>query len=185
MDTGEDPKLVISVPSWVDDVASSFDDLSTDEARMRLVIRLAQVNSEHGGGPFGAAVFLGPRLVAAGVNRVLDCGFSIAHAEVIALMRAQQLLPVGTPFATETQTLVTSTEPCCQCFGAIVWSDVKRLVCGAFTEDAEATGFDEGPKPNDWPARLEARGIEVVRGVEREEAKRVLTEYRERGGRIY
>lgn len=181
----EDSEIVITVPAWVDETVQSFGHLVDDESRARLVVRLARMNSERGGGPFGAAVFLGENFVAAGVNRVLETQLSIAHAEVVALMRAQQLLAgTGLP-ATGPYTLVTSTDPCCQCFGALIWSDVERLVCAAHTEDAEAAGFDEGPKPSDWVQILEGRGVAVTRSVLREHARRVLDDYRLRGGRIY
>lgn len=188
MDAEQATSLVITVPAWVDETAQSFGPLDDDTARMELAIRLAEMNALQGGGPFGAAVFLGERLLAAGVNLVLESGFTIAHAEVIALMRAQKILAADgsdetgrtTPY-----TLVTSTEPCCQCFGAVVWSDVTRLVCGAFTEDAEAIGFDEGPKPQNWQELLEQRSIQVTRGVLRAQARGVLDCYRARGGRLY
>lgn len=175
--------LSISIPSWLDEIvaANSFA-WSSDEARMRLAIRLSQENVERGGGPFGAAVFAGDELIAAGVNRVLDCGLSIAHAEIVALMRAQTERP-GQPRAA--WTLYSSTEPCCQCFGALIWSGVTRLVCGAATSDAEAVGFDEGPKPDAWPTTLEKRGIGVKLEVCRDEARAVLQEYQRRGGTIY
>jgi tRNA(Arg) A34 adenosine deaminase TadA len=175
--------LSISIPTWLDEtVAACSGGFASDEARMRLAIRLSYENVERGGGPFGAAVFAGDELVAAGVNRVLDCGLSIAHAEIVALMRAQTERP-GQPRAN--WTLYTSTEPCCQCFGALVWSGVTRLVCGAVTSDAEAVGFDEGPKPDAWPERLEERGIGVTLEVCRYEAAKVLAEYKRRGGTIY
>jgi tRNA(Arg) A34 adenosine deaminase TadA len=63
------------------------------------------------------------------------------------------------------------------CFGAIPWSGVRQLVCGARASDAEAIGFDEGPKPARWVAALEARGIKVVRDIQRAEARAVLREY--------
>jgi hypothetical protein len=62
---------------------------------------------------------------------------------------------------------------------------VRRLVCAATTADAEAVGFDEGPKPEAWVTVLENRGIAVTRGVLRAEAKRVLDDYAARGGPIY
>ena len=46
--------------------------------------------------------------------------------------------------------LVASTEPCFMCFGAVPWSGVRHLVCGARSEDAEEVGFNEGPKPAEW-----------------------------------
>jgi tRNA(Arg) A34 adenosine deaminase TadA len=176
-------QLIITIPHFVAEVVASAGKLDDDESRMRLAIALARANVERGGGPFGAVVFDASGVVAAGVNRVLDAGFSIAHAEIVALMHAQQVL-AGAPVS-GALTLVTSTEPCCQCFGAIVWSGIERLVCGAVTSDAEAIGFDEGPKPVSWTHELEKRGIGVSQGVCRSEARSVLDEYARRGGPIY
>jgi tRNA(Arg) A34 adenosine deaminase TadA len=71
------------------------------------------------------------------------------------------------------------------CLGAIPWSGIRSVVCGARDEDARSIGFDEGHKPPDWINSLDSRGISVVRDVLREQAKAVLLEYRERGGLIY
>src|SRR3954469_2761251 len=129
----------IPIPAWIDEVVGSLGDRFEDDlARMRLAIRLSRENVDRGGGPFGAAIFADDVVIAAGVNRVLDCGLSIAHAEIVAMMRAQARLGPQPPAAP--LTLVTSCEPCCQCFGALVWSGVSRLVCGAVTDDAEAVG---------------------------------------------
>jgi tRNA(Arg) A34 adenosine deaminase TadA len=178
--------VVLMLPGWVDDVVASFSpSLDDRDQRMALAIALARANVEHGGGPFGAAVFAGSRLIAAGVNRVLESGFSIAHAEILALTVAQQKVGTTAGSLSGSVSLVTSTEPCCQCFGAIVWSGITELVCGATTADAEAVGFDEGPKPEAWPEVLGARGIAVEREVRRAEARAVLEEYARRGGIIY
>jgi tRNA(Arg) A34 adenosine deaminase TadA len=156
---------------------------------MELVIQLAESNVRRGsGGPFAAAVFdLEDRaLVAVGVNLVVASGFSVAHAEVVALSLAQQRtggfdLGAG-PASRE---LVTSTEPCAMCLGAICWSGVRQVVCGARGEDARQIGFDEGPKPADWASGLERRGIAVTRDVMRERAAQVLRSYRDGAGPIY
>lgn len=175
----------IAIPSWIDEVVASHSGgFADDVARMQLAVRLSRENVERGGGPFGAAIFAGDRVIAAGVNRVLDCGLSIAHAEIVAMMRAQTRLG-SQPTAAGALTLVTSCEPCCQCFGALVWSGVTELVCGAVTEDAEAVGFDEGPKPDAWPETLARRGIGVRLSVCRDEAREVLDDYKRRGGTIY
>ncbi len=71
------------------------------------------------------------------------------------------------------------------CFGAIPWSGVRRLVCGARDEDARAIGFDEGPKLSDWVTALKDRDITVLRDVLRDEATAVLQEYIASGGIIY
>jgi len=180
-----DSQLVLKIPSWVDEVVAAFNQpLVDDEARMALTVRLSQENVARGGGPFGSTVFAEDRLLAAGVNLVLGSGFSIAHAEIIALMRAQVALGEAS-HSPPPLVLFASTEPCCQCFGALVWAGVRRLVCGANTTDAEAVGFDEGPKPDAWARVLEQRGIAVTEGVLRADAQAVLSDYRARGGRIY
>ena len=173
MDAVPGTSIVIVVPSWIDEVVAGFaGPFETDDDRMALAIALSRHNVERGGGPFGAAVFSGTELVAAGVNLVLTTGFSIAHA------RRDSILAGG-------MCLAASTEPCCQCFGALVWSGIQRLICGANTADAEAIGFDEGPKPGSWATELESRGVSVAEGVRREEARAVLAEYARRGGPIY
>ncbi|MEO6602360.1 MAG: nucleoside deaminase [Polyangiaceae bacterium] len=177
-------RLTIELPEWLAEVVAEAGTLSTDEERMALTIRLSQENVVRGGGPFGGTVFWENRLVASGVNLVLGSGYSIAHAEIVALMAAQSALGRGA-LNLPPLTLFASTEPCCQCFGALVWAGVRRLVCGATTADAEAVGFDEGPKPDGWVKVLEQRGIVVARGVLQAEARQVLSDYVSRGGQIY
>ena len=127
------------------------------------------------------------RLVAAGVNRVVPTSCSVAHAEMMALMAAQRVVGshdlggAGMPV----YELVTSVEPCAMCFGAIPWSGVRSVVCGATDDDARAIGFDEGPKLADWVAALTSRGISVHCGVARDAAKAVLLDYQREGGPIY
>jgi tRNA(Arg) A34 adenosine deaminase TadA len=71
------------------------------------------------------------------------------------------------------------------CLGAVPWSGVSRLICGARDEDARRIGFDEGSKPTNWIGELEQRGIVVVRDVLRQKAVKVLEEYKASGGPIY
>lgn len=186
--TTSERSVSIEIPAFIDELVAKAGAFDSALARMRLAIRLSEANVEHGGGPFGAAVFAGPQLIAAGVNCVLSSGFSIAHAEIVALMRAQQVLHKagdGASVPAGPYTLVTSAEPCCQCFGALVWSGMHELACGATRADVEAIGFDEGPKPDGWADVLRAKGIAVTEEVCRSEAGVALARYAERGGPIY
>lgn len=176
--------LIITIPSFIDEFVARASAPADDEGWMRLAIALSVENVERGGAPFAAVVAAGDRLVAAGVNRVLASGMTIAHAEIVTLMRAQQALNAGLKVDAPL-TLYTSTEPCCQCYGAVVWAGISRLVCGAGTPDAEAIGFDEGPKPECWRAELERRGIGVVEGMCVEEARVALQRYVDKGGPIF
>ncbi|MGN6513096.1 MAG: nucleoside deaminase [Lysobacteraceae bacterium] len=182
-------QLHLTLPVWVHDVefAPAY---PGDEAKVALAIELARRNVEaRSGGPFGAAVFnAADRIIAIGVNRVLQQSCSAAHAEMMAYMLAQQRLQRsrlnedgGGPV-----TLATSAQPCCQCYGATFWAGIDRLLVGARSEDVMAlTAFDEGPLPADWTGELARRGIEVVRDLHREAACDVLRAYGGQGGRFY
>jgi tRNA(Arg) A34 adenosine deaminase TadA len=183
------PAVTLELPAWVEELDLDRE-YPTQEERMRLVVELSRLNVERGtGGPFGAAVFdlSTNRLVAPGMNLVVPSSCSVAHAEMVAIMIAQQVVGDfdlggdGKP----AYELLASTEPCAMCFGATPWSGVRRLVCGARDEDARAVGFDEGAKLSEWALALEERGIAVERDVLREEAAAVLRHYAESGGRIY
>ncbi|MCR6495573.1 nucleoside deaminase [Thermomonas sp. S9] len=182
-------QLHLTLPVWVMELDLAGRDFSTDAAKVGFAIELSRLNVEHAsGGPFGAAVFSPQhQLVAVGVNRVVRQSCSVAHAEMMACMLAQQRLQqfrlnaLGGPV-----TLATSAQPCCQCYGATVWAGIDRLLIGARSEDVEAlTAFDEGPLPADWMGELARRGIEVVRDIEREAACAVLKAYGELGGPNY
>jgi tRNA(Arg) A34 adenosine deaminase TadA len=185
------PLATVSLPGWVEEALSNPDrEYSTEEDRMQLVIKLSRSNvGPDTGGPFGAGIFdlSTNRLIAPGVNLVATTNLSAAHAEMVAIMISQQVVghfDLGGE-ALPPYELVASTEPCAMCSGAIPWSGVRRLVCGAREEDSRGIGFDEGPKTSDWVAALEQRGISVARDVYRDEAAAVLRYYLESGGIVY
>ncbi|PNS07518.1 nucleoside deaminase [Solilutibacter silvestris] len=182
-------QLHLTLPIWAHDFP--FDgDYASDDAKVALAVALSKRNIEAGsGGPFGAAVFSPDhKVVAIGVNRVVTQSCSVAHAETMAFMLAQQRLQrprlnrnddgsVWGPI-----TLATSAQPCCQCYGATVWAGIDRLLIGARAEDVMAlTEFDEGPLPADWIGELQRRDIEVVRDLQRDDACAVLRAFGESG----
>jgi len=184
------PELTIQLPKWVaeylDHPSKTF---ASIEDRMDFVIELSRKNIRHQtGGPFGAAVFDEEgRLVAPGVNMVIPANCSILHAEMVAIALAQKGL--GRFDISDSGKynfdLFTTTEPCAMCFGAIPWSGVRRLVCGARKEDAQSIGFDEGPRIKNWTQALSDRGIDVICDIQREKAVSVLNDYVKYGGWIY
>jgi tRNA(Arg) A34 adenosine deaminase TadA len=142
--------VTIDLPPWAHALAAERDTYPTDDDRIGLAIRLSRENVERGaGGPFGAAVFEEPsgRLVAVGVNSVQRLNNCTLHAETTALMFAGRSLGCHTMQRDDgvTYTLATSCDPCAMCLGAVLWSGVRRVLCGATRDDAMAVGFDEGP----------------------------------------
>jgi tRNA(Arg) A34 adenosine deaminase TadA len=180
----------ISLPDWIAEVVEWERSYPTPEERMRVAIRLSRENVlRETGGPFGAAVFESGSgaLVAVGVNSVERLNNSALHAEVVALMLAEQRVRSYTLHTPELpdHELVSSCEPCAMCLGAVLWSGVRRLVYGADREDALRVHFEEGPV---FPASfqyLADRGIQIVPDFLREEAREVLDLYAGRGGLIY
>ncbi len=182
--------VTVGLPSWAELILAHPPVLPRRAERMAFAVGLARQNVRQGtGGPFGAAVVAEHtgQVVSVGVNVVVSAGNSTAHAEMLALQLAESRLggfdlgrAPGGPYE-----LVTSVEPCAMCLGALAWSGVSAVVCGARDEDARAIGFDEGPKPPRWVEALGARGITVVLDLLREDAVAVLREYEASGGTVY
>lgn len=172
-----------SLPEWlVDDLDALPTALATDDERMRLVNDLADRNWRAGnGGPFAAIVVDDATgdLVSVGVNVVLSSGLTAAHAEVTALSLAQVALGRWDLGADDARlALIVNWRPCVQCYGATMWSGVRRLVVageGRLLE--ELTGFDEGPVVEDWAAQFESRGIGVTVGIGHDDAVAVYRAY--------
>lgn len=183
--------FTIELPYWCRELASDLPDrLPEPVDRMRLAIDLSRRNVEAGtGGPFGAVVssIADGRLIAIGVNRVEPDLCSSAHAEIVALSLAQTTLSNWNLAGVDAAPieLATSCEPCAMCLGAIPWSGVQRVICGATKRDAEVTGFDEGERAADWIGLLNRRGIDVQTEILQPDAAEVLAAYRRKGARIY
>lgn len=181
----------VDLPDWMEEFTEKLPrQLAGASERMAVAVSLSDQNVRRAtGGPFGALVVAEEtgEVVALGVNRVEPQLCSAAHAEIVALSVAQRVM--GSWSLADTRLgalqLVTSCEPCAMCLGAIPWSGVRSVICGATKADAEASGFDEGARPEDWVAVLERRGIEVRTGVLRAEAALVLERYASRGHTIY
>ncbi len=180
-------KKQLFLPEWIKDINTSSP-LNTDKAKMEFCIDLANRNIKNNtGGPFGAAVFnmKTDELISLGVNVVVEQTCSSAHAEVMALTLAQEQIKSHRLEPTD-YVIFSSAQPCIMCFGAVMWSGVKKLVFGATKADVESiTGFDEGPAIPNWDKELISRNIEVVSGYMRKEACTVLTDYKTMNGIIY
>jgi len=176
-----------TLPAWVlDEVAALDGPFTSDVDKVRFTNALARRNHLEGtGGPFAALVLDSAtgEIVSVGVNLVLSSGLSSSHAEVVALSLAQTRtghwdLGAQPDLGRE---LIVNWRPCAQCYGALLWAGVTRLViAGDGPEVEHLTGFDEGPMREDWAVQLESRGVSVVIDVLRDEAIDVFREYGER-----
>jgi tRNA(Arg) A34 adenosine deaminase TadA len=96
--------------------------------------------TEQAGGPFGAVVVSGGRVLGEGNNRVLGTCDPTAHAEVTAIRQA--CAEAGTFHLTDA-TLYTSCEPCPMCLFATHWARIPRIVYAAGRGDAAEIGFSD------------------------------------------
>jgi tRNA(Arg) A34 adenosine deaminase TadA len=170
-----------TLPSWLADEIADVD--PSLEARMAVVLRLAERNYREGtGGPFAAMVVDGTtgEVISVGVNLVLASELSSAHAEVVAISLAHAKLGSWNLAATSHAPveLVVNWRPCVMCYGATMWAGIERLViAGEGGELEKLTGFDDGPMRDDWQAQFEQRGIQVITDVLRDDALAVFGRY--------
>jgi tRNA(Arg) A34 adenosine deaminase TadA len=182
--------LEIPLPRWFEAWAATLPArLDDDAAAMAVALEACRRNLDNGtGGPFGAALIEEEtrRLLGIGVNLVVSGRASVLHAEIVALTLAQQRAGTDNLAAGgRSVTLYATAEPCAMCLGAIPWSGVNRVVCGARDADVRAVGFDEGDKPVRWVEKFRRRGIAVTRDVRRAEAVGLLARYAAEGGVQY
>src|SRR5688572_14829378 len=108
---------------------------------MAAAVAIARKNlSRPQGGPFGACVVRGGRVIAQARNTVLrDCD-ATRHAEVNAIRLASRKLG---RFDLKGCTLYSTTEPCPMCFSAIHWARIEAVYYGTSIVDVKKLGFNE------------------------------------------
>jgi hypothetical protein len=86
------PTISFQYPDWIEQAVDWSRACKSDEERMRLAIAISRANIEHGGGPFGAAIFEleSGRIVSAGMDCVVERSNCTLHGEMVAFMMAQQ-----------------------------------------------------------------------------------------------
>src|SRR6478752_6307239 len=99
----------------------------TDEYFMLQALKEAKKAFEEGEVPVGALVTMNGRIISRGHNQVERLNDSTAHAEIIALTSAFNLL--GSKYLPDATIFITA-EPCFMCAGALYWSKIARVVYG-------------------------------------------------------
>lgn len=81
--------------------------------------------------PVGAIVVAGGRIIARGHNLTETLNDVTAHAEMQTITAAANHL--GAKYLVDC-TLYVTVEPCVMCAGALFWSQVSKIVFGAYDE---------------------------------------------------
>ena len=100
----------------------------TDEAWMRQAIALAQQAQQQGEVPVGAVLVKENHCIAQGWNLPITQHDATAHAEIIAIRKAGEIIK---NYRLVETTLYVTLEPCIMCLGAISHARIQRLVFGA------------------------------------------------------
>lgn len=108
---------------------------------MRRAIALSREKmNANAGGPFGAIIVKGDKIIAEGWNQVTSANDPTAHAEMTAIRAACKML--GT-FNLQGCDIYTSCEPCPMCLAGIYWAHLDHIFYANTREDAAAIGFDD------------------------------------------
>ncbi len=107
---------------------------------MHLAICEAEKGIAEGQSPFGCAISLNGKVIAATHNRVVADTDTTAHAEINAIRAACQ--HTGNIHLTGA-IVATTCEPCPMCMAALHWARVRQVYYGATIADAKFAGFNE------------------------------------------
>src|SRR5215813_3166924 len=107
----------------------------TDEEYMHEALAEAMQAASEDEVPIGAVVVLNGEIKGRGHNRVLQLSDPTAHAELLAIREAAQV--IGN-YRLIDATLYSTIEPCAMCAGAIIHARIGKLVYGATDEKAGA-----------------------------------------------
>ncbi len=90
--------------------------------------------------PVGAVVVCGGRIIARAHNLTERLNDVTAHAEMQAITAAADFL--GGKYLAKC-TLYVTLEPCLMCAGALAWSQIPKIVFGAFDEKKGFSQFSD------------------------------------------
>lgn len=145
-----------------------------NERFMRLAVREARKNIKAmDGGPFGACVVKGARLLAVARNTVLKRD-ATCHAEVNAIRMASREIK---NFDLSGCVIYSTNEPCPMCFGAIHWARIGCIVYGTGIKDAARIGFNELNISDKKIKALGKTGIDIISGFLIEECRALLKDW--------
>jgi tRNA(Arg) A34 adenosine deaminase TadA len=125
------------------------------------------------GGPFGAVVVCGNKIVGRGSNLVTSVNDPTAHAEIVAIRQACKKMKT---FQLDNCDLYTSCEPCPMCLSAIYWARIRKVFFGNTRKDAAKIAFDDEQIYREVALPLGRRQLEMKQLL-RNEALKAFVEW--------
>src|SRR5947209_18934303 len=148
---------------------------------MREAIRLSIDMMRCGkGGPFGAVVVKGNKIIGRGSNEVTSRNDPTAHAEIIAVRDACKRLKT---FHLTGCDLYTSCEPCPMCLSALYWARLRSVFYGNTRRDAAKIAFDDDFIYREVALPIRKRKL-VMKQLLRDEALAAFVEWEKKSDKI-
>ena len=140
------------------------------EHYMREALKEAAKAKELGEVPVGAVIVVDDRTIARAHNETERCSDATAHAELLAIRRASEVL---SNWRLSGASLFVTLEPCTMCIGAMVLSRIEKLYYGCTDPRQGAVGslFDLSRFP------MFPHEVEVFPGLLAQEAENLLKEF--------
>jgi tRNA(Arg) A34 adenosine deaminase TadA len=154
--------------------------MENDKLFLLRAIETASVGISEGGGPFGAVIVKGGKIISEACNRVVLNNDPTAHAEILAIRQASSVLK---SHDLHECTLYSSCEPCPMCLGAIYWSGIKKVVYSCDRSDAEGAGFSDNLIYNEIMLDPSERKISFVK-IANSEGKEVFRKWDKLGTKV-
>jgi tRNA(Arg) A34 adenosine deaminase TadA len=148
--------------------------MNNDEMLMREALQLARRGMQTGGGPFGAVVARDGVIVASGMNESRPRNDPTAHAEMMAIRAAGEVL--GRRNMGDCA-LYSSCEPCPMCLAASYWAQIPLVIYSCTSADADAVGFPDMAILAELRHEPAERRIRVLGTVLRDEGLLVFEEW--------
>jgi len=154
------------------------EDRKSDTKYMKMALEEAKKSGQAEEVPVGAILVKGDEVIARDHNRCIALNDPTAHAEILVLRKAGEIL---NNYRLNDTVMYVTAEPCPMCASAMVHSRISRLVFGAVEPKFGAVESrfkllqDEGLNHK----------IEVSRGVLEEECAEILKDFfKERRGNL-
>src|SRR5713226_5509362 len=148
---------------------------------MREAIRLSsEMMRCRRGGPFGAVVVKGNKIVGRGCNQVTSSNDPTAHAEIVAIRNACRRLKT---FQLDDCDLYTSCEPCPMCLSAMYWARLRSVYYGNTRKDAARIAFDDDFIYREVALPIRKRKL-IMKQLLRKEALEAFVEWEEKADKV-
>ncbi len=148
--------------------------MTREEKFMQEAIDLSEKGMRNNeGGPFGCVIVKDDKIIGRGNNQVMATNDPTAHAEIVAIREACNLLGA---FQLEDCEVFTSCEPCPMCLSAIYWARADKIYFANNHKDAAQIGFDDSMIYHEISSDLKDRKIPMI-NLGREAAQKSFKEW--------